>query len=1380
MIKKIWCSLLSNDKPQDKNVIWIDTSNSESFTLKLFRNGDWKPLHVVGTTRDMIERELTGYVTSHYHSYDRIINKPTTLTGYGITDCFNKTEIESLLNNKVTKVSGKSLSTNDFTNEDKSKLTNLKNYDDTQVRKLIAGKANLQHQHTVADITDFPKLYYDATAFFTSKIYPSDKYKELLEAVKAKKTIYAIIDEEGYISYVFFMSSTNSDGLSSRVLLTTMFADSGYLYMNTFVLQQSGMTTLRENITGKANKATTLAGYGIEDAYTKSEVDAALTGKQSTLTDTDGGYGQRVAELEKEGIASEEKLSELELSIHRKAFFVEDDNVFSNFIEEVYLIEENLPENATDLHFVYNSPNLLFYWTIDGVSSYISVVTSLDGIWRIPGKGITEPFGYVKINSNNTPTGYKISKNLNNTVYGLENSPSIAEAISVGSDFIPGIYNNADYKFWHEIYKNIHLETVSFESTENYYFTIGVTDTDIYIAVHSEESPNTGNTWIYKAVSVPKAQVTDTLSNVNIELLKSKTSITLNWLKILEAINKYNASASIKGQITIITQSKSSIYPFYNCGMNIKLLAGIKDIYIPNYDATKHYFIERFCFSDSKTTYQLRIGYTETEEAVAANQITILTQWFLDKSNYTDAQRKITQLIQNNGVKVLINIQECIDGGLNFEYYGDTVNPFSDASVVRLCTDSYSSKIIQDDTKTKADNAITSVKTINNQSIVGTGNIVIEGGVSDWDEIQNKPTFAPVATSGSYSDLSDKPTITEGAIVIDNVLDPTSPNPLSNSGVATAVNARSIIVSTIEQLKAAFTAGYKRIILDTNGSYIELSEQLNIPDRVIISAYNGYIKRAIGYDKWLICMGKGSQIYGLTIDGNKDNVNKTPIDPAIPLWSQVEEIRTYTPLSGTFNDIGNIIKDCKIVNGNTGIMYVGWHNVVENCVFENMASAAVHYSAGYHSSVKGCTFKNCCLEASVYEHSEGAVLWSNFCEDSLVENNYFDGCPEFAIGGLDSADNNNIVIQNNRINNTKGIGSVIYGTNSHNVVIRNNFITNCVYNASESYGIYFKRSAVANPPTAVNNNYIIEGNVVWGGGMVLYLRNSVIKNNTVINYSNAYNEPLKLVLDNCQINGNTFIEGNVDGYNFHEFTLRNCIFESNKISSQRRAFWLDGTERTIFRDNTIQCLEGAFYTNSSNNYGIELVNNVFCKCGAGSLVFAIPDGSKIFGNTFLGRSDDSVPVLSVSSTSKNVVVKDNRYIGSLNFEGTGENGCYQDGNYELIGDSNQLLTKHLFSVNNLTYSIQYVTPVMVGQPVILKITSTSGYTLPDTITVRYTKDGNTVTLTPGNIETYQGGTGDSLPWLITNDYLYDKETGYIYIPYVYDGLKIVASGVAEN
>ena len=188
---------------------------------------------------------------------------------------------------KVDKVVGKGLSSNDYTDADKLKLAGLENYDDTQIRELIAGKANLQHQHTVADITDFPELYYDATAFFTSGAYPSDKYEELLEAVKAKKTVYATIDEEGYVSYVFFVSSANSDGSSSRVLLTTIFADGNSLYINTFSLQQSGMTPLQESITGKADKATTLAGYGIGDAYTKSEVDAAISSAITTTLNTE-------------------------------------------------------------------------------------------------------------------------------------------------------------------------------------------------------------------------------------------------------------------------------------------------------------------------------------------------------------------------------------------------------------------------------------------------------------------------------------------------------------------------------------------------------------------------------------------------------------------------------------------------------------------------------------------------------------------------------------------------------------------------------------------------------------------------------------------------------------------------------------------------------------------------------------------------------------------------------------------------------------------------------------------------------------------------------------------------------------------------------------
>lgn len=74
------------------------------------------------------------------------------------------------------------------------------------------------------------------------------------------------------------------------------------------------------------------------------------------------------------------------------------------------------------------------------------------------------------------------------------------------------------------------------------------------------------------------------------------------------------------------------------------------------------------------------------------------------------------------------------------------------------------------------------IKTINNLSLLGSGNIVIQGGggeqvQSDWTEtdssdpayIKNKPTLATVATSGSYNDLTNKPTIPAAVSVVDNL-----------------------------------------------------------------------------------------------------------------------------------------------------------------------------------------------------------------------------------------------------------------------------------------------------------------------------------------------------------------------------------------------------------------------------------------------------------------------------------------------------------------------------------------------------------------------------------------------------------------------------------
>lgn len=63
----------------------------------------------------------------------------------------------------------------------------------------------------------------------------------------------------------------------------------------------------------------------------------------------------------------------------------------------------------------------------------------------------------------------------------------------------------------------------------------------------------------------------------------------------------------------------------------------------------------------------------------------------------------------------------------------------------------------------------TNIKTINGESVLGAGNIAIQGGTSNWDDITGKPEFATVATTGSYNDLSDKPEIPSD--YIENITD---------------------------------------------------------------------------------------------------------------------------------------------------------------------------------------------------------------------------------------------------------------------------------------------------------------------------------------------------------------------------------------------------------------------------------------------------------------------------------------------------------------------------------------------------------------------------------------------------------------------------------
>lgn len=167
-----------------------------------------------------------------------------------------KSKLDLLFNNKVDKVDGKGLSTNDYTSSEKTKLANIA--DGAQVNVLEGIQVNgdsITPTNKIANISvptassTSPKM--DGTAAVGTEtsfargdhVHPSDTKKANLASPTFTGTPKA---------------PTASKGTNTTQIATTAFVQTA--------------------IGDKAGKATTLSGYGITDAYTKTEIDQKLVG----------------------------------------------------------------------------------------------------------------------------------------------------------------------------------------------------------------------------------------------------------------------------------------------------------------------------------------------------------------------------------------------------------------------------------------------------------------------------------------------------------------------------------------------------------------------------------------------------------------------------------------------------------------------------------------------------------------------------------------------------------------------------------------------------------------------------------------------------------------------------------------------------------------------------------------------------------------------------------------------------------------------------------------------------------------------------------------------------------------------------------------------
>lgn len=115
-------------------------SQNASTALTTANSADSKADTAVETAQEALDQVVAGLGTKVYRDSQLL----TTLDIKPIEDDIanNTTAITNLSNNKVDKVTGKQLSTEDFTTAEKNKLGGLNNYDDTQLQADITALQN--------------------------------------------------------------------------------------------------------------------------------------------------------------------------------------------------------------------------------------------------------------------------------------------------------------------------------------------------------------------------------------------------------------------------------------------------------------------------------------------------------------------------------------------------------------------------------------------------------------------------------------------------------------------------------------------------------------------------------------------------------------------------------------------------------------------------------------------------------------------------------------------------------------------------------------------------------------------------------------------------------------------------------------------------------------------------------------------------------------------------------------------------------------------------------------------------------------------------------------------------------------------------------------
>jgi hypothetical protein len=244
---------------------------------------------------------LTTQVSALSTTVDGKAAKATTLAGYGITDAYTKTAVDNALSLKASSTSLARVATSGSysdlsgTPTQVSTFANDAGYQNaTQVQTAIAAAgyaaatslSSVALSGAYADLTGKPSLFSGSYSDLTNKpVLFSGSYADLsgkpslfsgaygdLSGLPTLPTkVSDLTNDSG-----FQTASEVSDAIQSVVGAAPGALDTLAKIATQLAADEVSLANMVSAMSNKADKATTLAGYGITDAYTKSSTDTKL------------------------------------------------------------------------------------------------------------------------------------------------------------------------------------------------------------------------------------------------------------------------------------------------------------------------------------------------------------------------------------------------------------------------------------------------------------------------------------------------------------------------------------------------------------------------------------------------------------------------------------------------------------------------------------------------------------------------------------------------------------------------------------------------------------------------------------------------------------------------------------------------------------------------------------------------------------------------------------------------------------------------------------------------------------------------------------------------------------------------------------------------